>query len=262
MKNEIEQTKLQIVDLKDSNKDLIRLLTSGNNSSKSVPPNKYKYNETNTQTTHKKLNFPNIKESQSTMKTITPKTKPNSESQVPKEREKSQSVSTIDDKNDNAYDNFVEVKKRHRRNKNIGTNSVSEAEEQGFEGRDNMLSSNKTKNRLFISRIKDSVSVTEDTVKKYISKKTGTHAEETSAKKLETFHKTKDNNCFLVGVNPSLKDTVYKENFWPRGVAFSRFNFNKGQHFLDNPRQNHNEGTEDNSFNTRSSNFLETPMNH
>ncbi|KAG5870314.1 hypothetical protein JTB14_033590 [Gonioctena quinquepunctata] len=132
MKNEIEQTKLQIVDLKDSNKDLIRLLTSGNNSSKSVPPNEYKYNETNTQTTHKKLNFPNIKESQSTMKTITPKRKPNSESQVPKEREKSQSVSTIDDKNDNAYDNFVEAKKRHRRNKNIGTNSVSEAEEQVF----------------------------------------------------------------------------------------------------------------------------------
>ncbi|KAG5865919.1 hypothetical protein JTB14_002020 [Gonioctena quinquepunctata] len=108
-------------------------------------------------------------------------------------------------------DNFVEAKKSHGRNKSLGTNSVSEAEENGFEGRDNMLPSNKNKKIwLFISRIEDSVSVTEDTVKKYISKKTGTHAEETSAKKLETFHKTKDNNFFLVGVNPSLKDTVYK----------------------------------------------------
>ncbi|KAG5871663.1 hypothetical protein JTB14_027167 [Gonioctena quinquepunctata] len=131
------------------------------------------------------------------MKTITPKTKPNSESQVPTEREISQSGCKIDDKNDNAYDNFVEAKKRHRRNKSLGTNSISEAEERGFEGRDNMLPSNKNKKIwLFISRMEQ-----EHMLRKLLRKK------------LETFHKTKDNNCFLVGVNPSMKDIVYRRIF-------------------------------------------------
>lgn len=39
-----------------------------------------------------------------------------------------------------------------------------------------------------------------------------------------------------MGLEPSLKTVVYDSNFWPKGVAFARFDFKRGQQFLDNPR--------------------------
>ncbi|CAH2004952.1 unnamed protein product [Acanthoscelides obtectus] len=37
----------------------------------------------------------------------------------------------------------------------------------------------------------------------------------------------------MVGVNPELKDKIYNTAFWPKGVAFGRFNFGLGRNFLD-----------------------------
>ena len=55
---------------------------------------------------------------------------------------------------------------------------------------------------------------------------------------------TPDNQRFMVGVNPSLLDTVYDVNFWPEEVHFSRFNFRMGQRFLDNsPYNSQNQST-------------------
>lgn len=75
-----------------------------------------------------------------------------------------------------------------------------------------------------------------------------------SVKLLKTFYQKEDNNCFLIGVDPTFQEMVYQQNFWPQGVAFQRFNFKKGQHFLDNPRQM-NTGLNNNSFDTENSVF-------
>jgi len=37
----------------------------------------------------------------------------------------------------------------------------------------------------------------------------------------------------MVGLKTELKNLAYDENFWPAGVAFSRFNFTLGRRFLD-----------------------------
>lgn len=42
------------------------------------------------------------------------------------------------------------------------------------------------------------------------------------------------NKCFTVGVNPAFKQIVCTEEFWPMGVAHTRFDFARGRHFLDN----------------------------
>jgi hypothetical protein len=34
-------------------------------------------------------------------------------------------------------------------------------------------------------------------------------------------------------IQPAYKEAVYDKNFWPRGIRYSRFDFRKGEHFLD-----------------------------
>ncbi|KAK9874067.1 hypothetical protein WA026_022299 [Henosepilachna vigintioctopunctata] len=82
---------------------------------------------------------------------------------------------------------------------------------------------------LFLSKIKDEVEP--DAIKGYMEEKIGSHSS-ISVKPLSVKHPTSDNKCFMVGVEPKYKDMVYDPKFWPKGVAFSRFDFRQGNHFL------------------------------
>lgn len=112
----------------------------------------------------------------------------------------------------------------------LGTNETTENE---FEGRPT-TSIKEKKLWLFISRVKDAVSL--ENVMAYIKKKTNLEEEKISVKRLNTWYKVENNKCFLIGVDPSVKDSVYSASFWPKGVAYERFNFVKGQRFLDNQK--------------------------
>ncbi|CAH1107492.1 unnamed protein product [Psylliodes chrysocephalus] len=135
---------------------------------------------------------------------------------------------------------FVEVKsnRRQKRANKIGTNqSQDDNNQNAFEGAKS--ADNNRKLWVFISRVKNQV--TEDQIKNYISNKAKNDQSEISVKALKTYYQNKNNKCFLVGTDLSLKNVIYEQNFWPAGVAFERFNFKKGQHFLDNNRENKNE---------------------
>jgi hypothetical protein len=69
-------------------------------------------------------------------------------------------------------------------------------------------------------------------VKQYISSKLKSNSSECNVKELQTFYQKSDNKCFLISVQPAFKK-VYDKNFWPRGIRYSRFDFRKGEHFLD-----------------------------
>lgn len=108
-----------------------------------------------------------------------------------------------------------------------GTAEITNSTEDSFQS-----NINEKKLWIFISRVKDTVS--EEAVQNYIKDKTQCKDNEISIKCLKS--KTKySKNCFLVGIKPGLSEVVYNSNFWPAGVAYSRFNFRKGQHFLDHP---------------------------
>lgn len=140
---------------------------------------------------------------------------------------------------------FVQVKRKSRIKRNIGTaeSELKDSEKSEFEGRQNVH--NQKKIWLFISRAKSHV--TKEIVCNYVAKKCNTNMDAISVKPLDTWHKVENNNCFLVGVDPNLKSIVYEPNFWPRGVAFDRFNFRRGQHFLDNSRNTSHRGNTERS---------------
>lgn len=110
--------------------------------------------------------------------------------------------------------------------------SGSDDVECGFSGREKA----DKKIWLFISRAKDNV--TDKTVKKYVSVKAEISEDRIYTKQLHMKSEVKDNNCFMVGVDPDLESKVYDTEFWPKGVAYSRFDFFLGKRFLDNSRSN------------------------
>lgn len=127
-------------------------------------------------------------------------------------------------------DGYQELK-RKKRKVQVGTDDSKENE---FVGR----STADIKDRkiwLFISKVKDTI--TTENVLSYIKRKTNSEEQKISVKELNTWFKMKDNKCFMVGVDPDFKNSVYNASFWPKGVAYRRFDFFKGQHFLDNPRE-------------------------
>lgn len=89
---------------------------------------------------------------------------------------------------------------------------------------------------LYISKIKDNI--TAETIQEYITNKTKTD-KEVKVKKLDTKTSRKNNKAFMIGVDFSLKEKVYKEDFWPAGITFTRFNFAFGRRFLDLPGADH-----------------------
>lgn len=85
---------------------------------------------------------------------------------------------------------------------------------------------------LFITKVPDDVN--EGNIKKYIESRTNTN--DVHVKKLVTHNTNPDNQSFMVGVQPHLQTTIYDAKFWPRKIAFDRFNFRRGRRFLDTPQ--------------------------
>lgn len=116
---------------------------------------------------------------------------------------------------------------RRRRQRGVGSGDGKDT----FQGRPEK----QKKLWLFITRVPDSVE--EEDVRKYVAEKTG--SEDVSVKQLETILSKKDNRSFMIGMSVQQKDSVYKAEFWPKGIHFERFDFRRGQKFLDN-RQDEN----------------------
>lgn len=121
-------------------------------------------------------------------------------------------------------------RRTRRRNKGkLGEGRTTEEDrETGLAGRTN---SKDKKIWLHISRVRDHV--TEKIVVDYLVKKTQLKPDDFIVSNLKIKKETPNNKCFLVGVKPDLKDTVYDPLFWPEGIAHARFDFRRGQHFLD-----------------------------
>lgn len=130
-------------------------------------------------------------------------------------------------KHKNVPEERTSHQQRPKTNQNVGKAPVTkEEEEKGFAAK-------KRKIWLHISRAKEHV--TEKIVTDYLAQKTGRPVTEFMVKLLPTQKQKKDNNCFMVGVDPSLKDEVYKPEFWPHGIVWTRFNFFRGRRFLQEP---------------------------
>lgn len=84
---------------------------------------------------------------------------------------------------------------------------------------------------MFVTKVPDDV--TSDNIIKYVNQHT--QSKTTYAKQIETKNTRPNNQSFMVGVEPHLKQRVYEPNFGPTNVLFDRFNFKIGQHFLDRP---------------------------
>lgn len=210
---EVSQIRQEIVDLKESNKDMIRLLTA-------APLHTTK----ETITFSDKLKRPSTTQ----INKISTKHSPLVTVQ--------HATNTINQSKhvvqEQVEDGFQEVRSRPRKKKSqIGTSEIPQEDkmENEFEGRTNDTNKNK-KIWLFISRTKSHV--TDEIVKSYISRKTQTEKADISVKLLKTYYQTVNNNCFLVGVDPGLKTVVYDSKFWPKGVAFARFDLNEDNSFL------------------------------
>mgnify|MGYP005984103013 CR=1 FL=1 len=139
--------------------------------------------------------------------------------------------------NDTSLNTQIQEQEKHKhpkshlfRPKKFQGEAVVDENSGAFLGKKSPNSRNK-KIWLFISRVQDHVS--SDIVANFIANKTGQDQTTISVKLLEIHKNDADNKCFLVGVDPLLKDDVYKTSFWPKGVSFSRFDFKLGQRFLD-----------------------------
>lgn len=84
---------------------------------------------------------------------------------------------------------------------------------------------------IFVSKVKSDV--TEEIIRNYIVRNGKTTADEISVKKCVPKVVKSQKGYFMVGVSPTLKETIYKPEFWPKGVAFQRFNFAMGRNFLN-----------------------------
>lgn len=102
---------------------------------------------------------------------------------------------------------------------------------------------------LYVSKVPDSI--TENNIKQYIEKRTDT--QNVYVKKLEMFNTRIDNQSFMIGVDPQLIRQVYEPSFWPRKVTFNRFDFRLGKRFLD---QTHRKQMEPQEASTHPQSFL------
>lgn len=217
----IAELEAQVVNLKESNIDLINLLTqkpqliSGVNEKSQ---DKDKLNVQNASYSSKLLKgsiHGNLRPGNS-------RTKSN-QSEGSSREEIGQRTAPAASQLSATADEFVPVQSR-KRNKFVkkptvvGTAEVTPSAN-AFIGRE----LNDKKAWLFISRVKDGVN--EKIVKDYIMRKTKLDDKDVSVKTIETSYEKKDSQCFQVGVKFELKDQLYEEDFWPRGVAFRRYRF-------------------------------------
>lgn len=144
---------------------------------------------------------------------------------------KKNTSSNIESKNEiNTKETSTQENRRIKRYKQkIFIGKATQEENEGFSGK-----TDEKKIWLYVSKVKEHV--TEDKIKKYISNKTNCSEEDISIKNLDIGQQ--QYKSFMVGLNTTLKDQVYDENFWPAGVCFARFNFSLGKRFLDNRSRN------------------------
>ena len=102
-----------------------------------------------------------------------------------------------------------------------------ECENDGFQA----ANSDNKKIWLFLSKVKEGV--TEETIKNYIAKNTSSVEDQIQVKACIPKVQKSTKLRFMIGVNPDLKEVIYKSDFWPKGVAYERFNFGLGRNFLD-----------------------------
>lgn len=247
MQKNIERTKQEIIIMKETNKDMIKLLSNAPKSYSEVARHATSQNRNTYQTTANKV----ITETTGKSATQTMQKKLIHHNSDPIELELETSGASnkplvnnmhhnstykqglIDGKiqNKNVEQFTKNTKKTKRREINIGTaETETEDEENDFIGKE----SNK-KVWLFISRVKDHVTI--EKIKNYIKKKTDLHDDsdivvEHTKTKYDDIRK--DCQCFKIGINYDKKDVVYEENFWPKKVAYRRFNFNANTQAEDN----------------------------
>ena len=155
----------------------------------------------------------------------------------PQAIESENTTSTYSGKNDG----FREIRRRRKQPKvGKGVGDIN------FHGRENTTEKTIW---LYVSKVPDST--TEDNIKQYIEKRTDT--QNVYVKKLEMFSTRIDNQSFMIGVDPKLIQQVYEPSFWPRKIAFNRFDFRLGKRFLD---QAHRKQTEPQEAATQSQSFL------
>lgn len=128
---------------------------------------------------------------------------------------------------------FIKVSRKSQRRKFGYVGKSDEEANTDFSG--SAQTSKERKLWIFLKKVKDTANV--DIIKKYLSEKLGTSTEDVSVRKVDTYHVTKDNNCYLIGVPIAHRQVVYDVDTWPRGVVFDRFNFRKGDKFLGSSKQ-------------------------
>lgn len=139
-----------------------------------------------------------------------------------------QIINLENDNEDVDSQDFTKVRRRRKKTMEGSGNG-----DDNFYGRQN----NEKKIWLFITRIPDRIN--ENNIENYI--KSRTDSNNITVKKLHTRSSRKDNQSFLIGVEPHLKQQIYESNFWPKKVVYDRFNFKRGQHFLQNGQTLHTE---------------------
>lgn len=141
------------------------------------------------------------------------------------------------------------IQTRRRKKPQVGSAEIIEGEGNEFEGSEQKNEQKKNKKIwLFISNAKNKV--TKEVVLQYISKKANTDVKNIYVKAIEPIKKIENNNCFMIGIDPSLQEMVYNSKFWPSGIVYDRFDFKKGRRFLDDPKYTIHKSSEPNSVPT------------
>lgn len=255
IKNEITEVKQEIHTLRESNKDMLKIFSETSSNSTATKPaplfrDVLKQQSKVSNNSMSKMPRNENKEKSKPANNNILQVRNEKINEEPKRSEQHTPRHTQMPLVNNSTDGYQEVTRRKpRRKKQIGTaeTHVDENAGEGFEGRQEQ-----TKNKkiwIFISKAKDNV--TEDVVRKYISRKANTEESDISVKQIKTYYQAQDNNCFLIGVNPNLIDMVYDVTFWPLGIAFDRFNFYRGRQFLDK--------TQDSQMNQRTDDHFLSP---
>lgn len=220
--HEISQLKEEVNILKESNIDLIKLFTNAPTNFKAKSVQIFQDTVNSTERNQEKM-YENKDDSYII---------DNVDDKQHKQNGTSKNISSKEFARETNQKNHWKLKVNRRKKIQIGNAENKGGENCEFEGN----KQKKTKKLwLFISRVKSTV--TEEVIKKYISKKAKTDINNVYVKLLKTYWMIEnDNNCFMVGLQFTLHDLIYDNNFWPSGVAYERFDFKRGRRFLDNPR--------------------------
>ncbi|XP_044764706.1 uncharacterized protein LOC123321301 isoform X1 [Coccinella septempunctata] len=146
--------------------------------------------------------------------------------------EKTKNTSKIQQENNTAPEGasgFITVRSKRNRKGDVGTGIC---ENSSFKSSKAIKDEKDRKLWLFVSRVHENVE--DEEIKAYILSKGKLEENQVYARKLNTRNQEDLNyKCVLVGVPITMKEEIYKSEFWPSGIRYSRFDFTKGQHFLE-----------------------------